>query len=98
MIREIRYSTSRIVRPWHSVGVYLIIVSIGSTDQHVVGDVIQMPTVLEPGTRHADMVRGALALGLDQHLGASDVLAVPPRERSQKLQAVALGVNCYAES
>lgn len=44
------------------------------TDEHVVGDVVQVPPVLEPWPSHADVVCGALALGLDQDGGVSDVV------------------------
>jgi len=35
-----------------------------SRDEHVVGDVVQVTSVLEPWAGHADVVRGALAVDL----------------------------------
>lgn len=42
-----------------------VILHVDSTDQHVVGDVVQVPAELEPGPSSADVVRGALALHLE---------------------------------
>ena len=47
----------------------LAILGVGGTDEEVVGDVVQVSTVLEPGPSHADVVGGALALCLDQDGG-----------------------------
>jgi hypothetical protein len=61
--------------------VRLIVLLVDSADEHVVRDVIQMAAVLQPRASHRDMVRGTLALGLDEYLSALDVLAVPLGER-----------------
>ena len=71
----------------------LAIVDIDGADEHVVGDVVQVAAVLEPGTGGADVVRGALAPDLDQHRHVDKVVAVPPLERREQLQAVGLGVD-----
>lgn len=45
---------------------YLVVLSVQASNQEVVGDVVQVASVLEPGTRHADVVGCALALHLDE--------------------------------
>jgi hypothetical protein len=71
----------------------LAIVDIDGADEHVVGDVVQVAAVLEPGAGGADVVRGALAPDLDQHRHVNEVVAVPPLERREQLQAAGLGVD-----
>ena len=44
----------------------LSVFSVGGANQEIVGDVVQVVTVLEPGPSHTDMVSGALALRLDE--------------------------------
>lgn len=41
-----------------------VVLTVDRTDQHVVGDVIQVPAELQPGSGSADVVGGALALHL----------------------------------
>ena len=48
--------------------VYFIILRVDGTDQHVVGDVLQVTTELEPGTGGGDVISGALSFYLDQDL------------------------------
>ena len=48
----------------HAVG--LLVLGIERADQHVVGDVVQVATVLEPGAGHTDVVCRTLALDFDQ--------------------------------
>jgi hypothetical protein len=50
----------------HRVGLFVFIVD--GADEHVVGDVVEVASVLEPWTGHGDVISCALALGLDQHL------------------------------
>lgn len=61
---------------------------VDGTDEHVVGDVVQMTTVLEPGTGHGDVISGGLALGLDQDREILGVLAIPRREGLEDLETV----------
>jgi hypothetical protein len=68
-------------------------VGVDGTDQTVLGDVLQMTSVLQPGSTGGDVVGSTLALGLDQDGGFDDVLAVPWLEGFQKLKSVRLGVN-----
>mmetsp|Transcript_27704 Transcript_27704/g.65797 ORF Transcript_27704/g.65797 Transcript_27704/m.65797 type:complete len:230 (+) Transcript_27704:345-1034(+) len=67
--------------------VHLVVLRVHRADQHIVGDVVEVSAVLEPGARHGDVVGGALALGLDQHErivdGVSELL-----EGLQELEAV----------
>ena len=65
--------------------------SMNVRNEHVVGDVVQVSTVLEPGSGHADVVGGALAEDLDQDGDILNVLPVPLVEWSQQLQTIAGG-------
>ena len=46
-----------------------VVVDVDGADKHVVGDVIQVTAELEPGPGGADVVRGALALHLEESKG-----------------------------
>ena len=52
-----------------------------SREEHVVGDVVKMAPVLEPGPGGTDVVSGTLPLHLDQDGHLSDILTVPSAER-----------------
>ena len=54
-------------------GVDLVVLRVHGTDEHVVGDVVQVSAELEPRASHADVVSCALALRLDQNLGGLPV-------------------------
>jgi hypothetical protein len=69
----------------------LAVLSVNGTDQHVVGDVVQMSTVLQPGTGHGDVIGGGLALSLDKNGEVGGVLAVPGVKRLEELQTVGGG-------
>lgn len=71
----------------------LTVLLVDGTDKHVVGDVVQVSTVLQPGTGHGDVVGGSFALALDQDGEVGGVLAVPRLEGSQDLETVTLGRN-----
>ena len=75
----------------HLVG--LAVGLVDGTNQTVVGDVLKVTTVLEPGTTSRDVVSGALALGLDKDRAVSVVLAVPRLEGLELLQTVRAGVD-----
>mmetsp|Transcript_9808 Transcript_9808/g.26682 ORF Transcript_9808/g.26682 Transcript_9808/m.26682 type:complete len:346 (-) Transcript_9808:1065-2102(-) len=60
------------------------------SDEHVVGDVVQVSAELQPGSGHGDVVGGALALGLDQDQGVVDVLPVPLGKRREQLQPLGI--------
>lgn len=66
----------------------LAVGSVGGTDQHVVGDVIQVTTVLQPWASHGDVISGGLALSLDEDGDASDILAIPSIEGREDLETV----------
>jgi len=61
---------------------------VDSSNKHVVGDVVQVTTVLEPGASHGDVIGGGLALGLDQDREVLGVLAIPSLEGLEELEAV----------
>jgi hypothetical protein len=69
----------------------LAVLLVDGTDQHVVGDVVQVATVLQPGTSHRDVVSGGLALALDEDGQVGSVLAVPSVEGRQELETVGRG-------
>ena len=56
-----------------------------SRDKHIVGNVVQVTSVLEPGASHADMVGGALAVNLEQEQSIFNVLPIPLGKWSEKL-------------
>ena len=68
---------------------HLVILSIESADEHVVGDVVKVTSVLQPGPSHGDVVCCALALGLDQDEGVIDLVA-QGLEGRQDLQSLAV--------
>jgi hypothetical protein len=69
----------------------LTVLLVDSTNQHVVGDVVQVSTVLQPGAGHGDVVSGGLALALDEDGQIGSVLAVPCVEGREKLKTVGGG-------
>jgi hypothetical protein len=73
--------------------VRLSVLVVDGTDQHVVGDVVKVSTVLEPGTGHGDVVGGGLATALDENGEVRGVLSVPGGERSEDLKTVRGGGN-----
>jgi len=75
----------------------LVVLRVNGSDEHVVGDVVKMAAVLEPGAGSADVVGRALALGLDQDVHVLQVLAIPGVKGSEELETVALGVNVNLE-
>ena len=56
-------------------------------------DVLEMSTVLQPGSTSRDVIRCALALNLDQNRQIGGGLSVPRLERREELETFALGVN-----
>lgn len=66
----------------------LAVLSIDGTDKHVVGDVVQMSTVLQPGTGHGDVVSSGLSEALDKNGEILEVLAIPDLEWLEKLETV----------
>jgi len=70
----------------------LVCLSVGlvdGADEHVVGDVVQMPTVLEPWASHGDVIGCGLALALDQDWEVLSILAVPCLEWLKNLKTIA---------
>jgi len=66
----------------------LAVGSVDGTDEHVVRDVVQVATVLEPRAGHGDVVGGGLALSLDQDGAVNSILAIPRSERLEDLETV----------
>lgn len=83
-IRDSATLTSKLV----SNVVGLAVLSVDGTNQHVVGDVVEMATVLEPRTSHRDVVSGGLALALDEDGDIGGILAVPGVEGREDLETV----------
>lgn len=69
----------------------LAVLSVDSTNQHVVGDVVKVATILQPWASHGDVIGGGLALALDEDRDADGVLAIPRLESSKELQTVTGG-------
>jgi hypothetical protein len=69
----------------------LTVLGVDGTDQHVVGDVVKVTAVLEPGTGHGDVVGGGLAVGLEQDGEVERILAVPGVEGVKELETVGSG-------
>ena len=72
----------------HIVG--LFIEEVDRTNEHVVGDIIEVTTELQPRTCHGDMVCSTLAFGFDQQPESGQVSAFPGFEWFEFLQAVAV--------
>src|SRR5690606_31744413 len=76
----------------------LFIKTVYSPYEHVVGDVIEVTSIAEPGASHRDMVGGTLALNPDEQRQVGIILPVPGREGLQFLQTVRLWVDGYLHS
>lgn len=66
----------------------LAVLSVDGTDKHVVRDVVQVSTVLQPGTGHRDVIGGGLALSLDENGQVGRVLAIPGIEGLEELETI----------
>ena len=75
-----------IERQTHLVHLFVLLVDGG--DEEIVGDVLKVTSVLEPGAGGGDVVGGAFALHLDQDPHISEVCANPLVEGREKLQSV----------
>src|SRR6185312_4524252 len=71
----------------------VIVEKIDGTDQHVVGDIVEMTAEFQPRTRHGDMIGGTLALGFDQEFQPLQVGAFPGCKRREELQPPAVGFD-----
>lgn len=69
------------------------VLSVDGTDEAVLGDVLQMSTVLQPGATSGNVISRTFALGLDQDRKVGRCLAVPRLERLEELETVRLGVD-----
>ena len=73
--------------------VHFSVLRVDGCDQHVVGDVVQVSAVFQPGSSGRDVIGGALALDLHEDDHALKILAVPGLERFEQLQAQRFGVD-----
>jgi hypothetical protein len=64
-----------------------------STDQHVLGNVLQVSSESQPRSTGRDVVGGTLADDLDEDGSVDNVLSVPSLEGLQELETVRLGVD-----
>src|SRR5262245_23700608 len=60
-------------------------------EEHVVADLVEVATEAEPRPGRRDVVRRRLALRLDEDREVLEVLPVPPRERLEELEPLAVG-------
>jgi len=65
--------------------VRLVVLDVYGANQSVLRDVLEVTTVLKPGSTSGDVVGGALALNLDQNWEILGCLSVPWFERLQEL-------------
>lgn len=72
--------------------VHLVVFVVGGANEHVVGNVVQMAAILQPGASGRNVICGALALNLDQHSHIGQILARPLVEWLQQLQTLRLGI------
>src|SRR5271156_7194590 len=61
------------------------------TREHVVAELVQMPTIRKPAARRRNMIGGGLAPGLDEDRHAGKVAAVPRGPRLHQLDSLAAG-------
>jgi len=71
--------------------VRLAVLSVDGTNKHVVRDVVQVSTVLQPRTSHGDVIGGGLALSFDEDGQVLCVLAVPFVKGLEQLETVGGG-------
>lgn len=69
----------------------LLVLSVDGSNHVVVGDVLEMASVLEPRTSLGDMVGGGLTERLDEDGHVDTVLAVPRLEGLEQLESVGSG-------
>src|SRR5205814_8615486 len=68
-------------------------IGVDRTGEHVVADVIEVPTEAEPRPGGRDVVRRALALRLEQDGRVQVVVAVPRREGLDELEPLTVRVH-----
>ena len=68
---------------------------IDGAQEHVVADLVQVAADEEPDAGRRDVVGGRLALGLHENGQLEKILAVPPRERLQELEPLAVGIDLH---
>src|SRR5690348_8082083 len=61
---------------------------VGCTNEHIVGNVIQMPTVFKPWAGHRDMVGGAFTFCFNQEFQAFNVYSFPCCKWVEQLQTL----------
>lgn len=71
----------------------LTIFSVDGADKAVLGDVLEVSTVLQPGSTSRNMVCRALALDLNEDREVCGGLAIPGLEGLEELKAVGLRIN-----
>lgn len=76
----------------------LAILNVDSTNETVLRDVLEVSTVLQPGTTSRDVVRRALAFDLNQDRKISGGLSIPRFEGLEKLKTFRGGTDGYFDS
>ena len=66
----------------------LAVAGADGANEHIVGDIVKMPAVLQPRTRHADVVSRGLAFCLGQNWAVQSILSIPRGERGENLKMV----------
>src|SRR6266508_608260 len=71
---------------------------VDGSPEHVVADLVDVAPEAQPRARGRDVVRGRLALGLDQDGQGVEVVAVPERERLEELDPLARGRHRHRDA
>lgn len=66
----------------------LAVGGIDGANEHIVGDIVKMPAVLQLGTRHGDVVSCGLAFCLNQNWAVQSIISIPRGERGENLKTV----------
>lgn len=73
--------------------VHLVVLRVETSDEEVVGDVVEVTSELEPWTSSGDVVSGTLALDLDEDLSVLEVLSVPSVEGGEELESLGVLID-----
>ena len=67
---------------------FLVAELLNSREEHVIGDVVQMTSVLERGSSSTDVISRALSVNFDKNQGVLYILPIPLVEWCQELKTL----------
>src|SRR2546422_9223411 len=70
---------------------------VDGAEEHVVADLVEVAAVAEPRAGRRDVVGRRLALGLHEDRQVDEVPPVPPGERRQELEPIAVGLHDHLD-